>query len=138
MSELVDTSEPKGFLGIAIESEVVMSYCRVSDECYLSDVYVYESREGFVIHVASHRYHSNQSRPKKPQTNNVDEVIAYHQACADWALRATTKPIGLPHDGETHTLASAKECAEKLLELREVGYYVPQYAVDALMEESEG
>jgi hypothetical protein len=113
-----------------------MSYSRWSDECFQSDVYVYESRGGFVIHMAVSRYLSEEPRPEKPRGESVEDHLAYRTASLEWATRARKEPIGLPHDGEDFGLASARECAEKLLELREAGYYVPQHAIDALMEEA--
>lgn len=45
------------------------------------------------------------------------------------------RKIGLPQDGETFNDATAEECAGRLEALRELGYRVPQYAIDALRED---
>jgi len=47
------------------------------------------------------------------------------------------KYIGLPHDGDSFNHDTSKECAYWLLHLRAMGYRVPQYAIDALLEEDE-
>lgn len=46
------------------------------------------------------------------------------------------RPIGLPHDGETYNDPTPGDCADRLEALRATGYRVPQYALDALREES--
>lgn len=61
----------------------------------------------------------------------------WHSLCA-WSVRVIPlRPIGLPHDGESFNDSSAAECADRLEWLREMGYSVPQYAIDALRSESE-
>ena len=45
------------------------------------------------------------------------------------------RPIGLPHDGETFNDSTPAECADRLEQLRSIGYIVPQYAIDALRSE---
>ena len=46
-----------------------------------------------------------------------------------------SRPIGLPYDGDSYNPATAGECAEMLQRLREVGYRVPQGAIQALLDE---
>lgn len=46
------------------------------------------------------------------------------------------RPIGLPHDGDQFNHDTPGECADWLLELRALGYFVPQYAIDALQAEA--
>ena len=43
--------------------------------------------------------------------------------------------LKLPHAGETFETITAWECIEKLEYLRELGYNVPQYALDDLLRE---
>lgn len=43
--------------------------------------------------------------------------------------------IKLPHAGGMFNDDTPGECAERLLYLRSLGYKVPQYAIDSLMEE---
>lgn len=49
--------------------------------------------------------------------------------------QATSHPIGLQHDGESFSFDTPGECADELVRLRECGYNVPEYAIDALREE---
>ena len=46
------------------------------------------------------------------------------------------RKIGLPEDGETFNDATAEDCAARLEYLRALGYRVPQYAIDALRDET--
>ncbi len=45
------------------------------------------------------------------------------------------RQIGLPHDGESFNDPSPADCADRLEQLRAIGYRVPQYAIDALRGE---
>lgn len=47
------------------------------------------------------------------------------------------RPIGLPHDGESFNDKTPGDCANRLEYLRELGYKVPQHAIDALREEAD-
>jgi len=87
-----------------------MSYCRISfDPDCPSDVFTYADVDGtWTTHVASGRY-----------------TDGFH---------GRTELIGLPHDGETIKDVGPGECAETLKRLREIGYIVPQEAIDALIE----
>lgn len=44
--------------------------------------------------------------------------------------------INLEHAGESFSDDTPRECADRLLELRKIGYHVPQFAIDALIEEA--
>jgi HTH-type transcriptional regulator/antitoxin HigA len=113
-----------------------MSYCRWSDDCFQSDVYCFEGWDGFCIYVASKRHISDRPKPDKPNDEyGLGKWYYYHKKCMEWAKQAETKSIGLPYDGEQYIFDTAIECLEKLLELREIGYRVPQHAIDALSEE---
>lgn len=48
------------------------------------------------------------------------------------------RPIGLRHDGETFSDPTPISCALRLLELRSIGYFVPEYAVENLLKEGTG
>jgi hypothetical protein len=53
-----------------------------------------------------------------------------------WSLSVIpSKNIGLPHDGAAFHDETAGECADRLRDLRAMGYHVPQHAIDALTEE---
>lgn len=121
-----------------------MSYCRFSTDCYQSDVYVYDSDNGIVCHVASNRLVSPNPRPKwTPRQDGEDNnsyvvtcLVDYMRACSEWAKNATRTPIGLSRDGRCFTFDTPSECIEGLEIMRAEGYVVPQSAIDALREEA--
>jgi len=115
-----------------------MSYCRFSSDCWQSDVYVYESAEGFNIHVAGRRYVSDQPRPEFPKDASADNVMAYWKACDEWVEKAHAEDINFPagdHYVSPILVQSQQECIDKLMELRGMGYRIPQQAIDALQDE---
>lgn len=81
-----------------------MSFARWTDD---SDLYVYESDEGFMIHIAGRR-------------KNADGEL---------------EDIALPEVGKTFVLDTPGECADKCEELGRLGYAVPDYLLSELREE---
>ena len=49
--------------------------------------------------------------------------------------KVKTKKIGLPHDGQDFNCRTRKVTVKRLQGLRELGYRVPQHAIDRLNEE---
>lgn len=47
------------------------------------------------------------------------------------------RPIGLPYDGESFNDPTPGECADRLEQLRAIGYIVPQSAIDRLRAEMD-
>ena len=120
-----------------------MSYCRWSSDDYQCDVYVYpDSRGGWTTHVAGRRVIFGAPLPEPaplphPFTDaQFDAWADRHRKVQDMLDMAERVDIGLPHDGETFNDPTPGDCAERLQSLRNAGYNVPQYAVDALLEES--
>lgn len=108
-----------------------MSYCRFSSGDSPCDVYVYEDFiGGWTTHVAWRRC------VLKELLHPGDDIFGL----GHWGLKllddANWVKIGLPHDGDTLHNETAEECADRLEELREMGYRVPQSAIDALREEA--
>lgn len=121
-----------------------MSYCRWSTDDFQCDVYVYAHCDGgWMIHVAGNRQTPPAETRPAPLANEWwkrgDEGIAEYQArekaVAEWLATAERKDIGLPHDRESFWLETAGECADELERLRNIGYIVPQHAIDALRAE---
>lgn len=52
----------------------------------------------------------------------------------DIISRSPREVIGLPHDGDMFVDDTAAECVDRLEALRDIGYRVPQDAIDALRE----
>ncbi len=142
-----------------------MSYCRWSSMNWNCDVYVYEScNGGWTTHVAARR-RIFQPIPELPINWGTDlfggkwndeakDIIypskfrktlssGYYRFWAFWykylhngTLRIIPfREIGLPHDGETFHDGTSLTCAKRLEYLRDVGYRVPQYAIEALLDE---
>lgn len=124
-----------------------MSYCRWSCDNHRSDVYAYESRDGFKIYVTSVR---DLISPVGYSPYDADFLMsAPKDKCGDeyrlwqrqwearqriydvWAENRVTVPIGLPHDGENFTFSTENEMFEKLRELSAMGYHVPAHAFES-------
>ena len=112
-----------------------MSYCRWSSDDFSCDIYCYESEVGYMIHVASHRVVGD--IPKLPvwsKENYAEWSKSYHKQVR-FIETSKREPINLPCAGKTFCLDNAADCAYKLIELKDMGYNVPQYAIDSLLEE---
>lgn len=112
-----------------------MSYCRFSSDDYQCDVYVYESKDGYEVHIASSRYVFSEPLPP-PETPNTPESFERHKRINEIVGKSKTEPITLPFAGESHTIETAIDCAYVLIELKSIGYNVPQYAIDRLLSEA--
>jgi hypothetical protein len=113
-----------------------MSFCRWSSDDHQCDVYVYESEAGYVTHVAGRRYEL--AEPMPPGVNVRDDVsgwIARGHEVHRILDASELVDIGGPSDGQTFTDPDPSACAATLARLRDEGYRVPQYAIDALTEE---
>lgn len=116
-----------------------MSYCRWSSDDFQCDVYCYaDTLGGYATHVAANRAIPAEPLPPKvpfdPQ--HMDAWLARHEKVMGMIAKAERHPIGLPHDGESFNDPSPDLAADRLMELREAGYRVPQYAIDALRQEA--
>jgi len=104
-----------------------MSYCRWSED---SDGYCYEDCSGgYRIHVAENRLKDGCNYPKDlfHSVDNLDKFIEeydkYHVA------------IKLPHAGEVFTESNLDRLLERLLELRDIGYIVPEHVIEEIRNE---
>lgn len=116
-----------------------MSYCRFSTDDYQCDVYVYaDCSGGFTTHVAGNRVIYKSALP--PPVDFSKDATAWferHRKVSEMLEQADRVDIGLPHDGQTFNDDTAKECAERLSELKGMGYMIPQAVIDALNAEEE-
>lgn len=112
-----------------------MSYCRWSSDDWMCDLYVYEAEDGFYIHVASNKYVTE--IPKVPGWNEVssDEWFKAYQKQMSVVEVAESKPIGGIYDGQTFVCDTAQATLDKLKDIKEHGYNVPQFVFDSLQEE---
>lgn len=119
-----------------------MSYCRFSSDNWKSDVYVYESDNGFVIHVAGARYTTEiPNVPPMPSGGTYEEWKEWfnlHNKQMKAVSSAPTKTIGGDYDSQTFICETAEETLDKLKDIKEHGYNVPDFAFESLKEEISG
>lgn len=139
-----------------------MSYCRFSSNNFWCDVYVYEDvYGGWTTHVAGYR-HIIRPIPLLPSwwitclgrydidakrvlyPNRFIAAFAWvwlriyftFMRLHNWSVGVIPRrKIGLPHDGARFNDATAKDCADRLIYLHDLGYKVPRSAVNALLVE---
>ena len=129
-----------------------MSYCRWSSDGMKCDVYVYQDYHGdYVCHIAGRRIVNLHEAPECPSLYDIprgddnkitDEAsqafMVKHRAWHKWLEEsAIHEDIGLEFDGKTFGHESATSMANDLFILKQMGYQVPQYAIDALYEEGK-
>lgn len=117
-----------------------MSYCRWSSDNFSCDIYCYDHGGGFTIHVAGNRVIGDIPKlppfPTDPGDDKaINAYVAAHQMQMEFLRLCQREDIELPYAGETLQVDSAEDCVRKLLELREIGYRVPQYAIDEILSE---
>lgn len=118
-----------------------MSYCRFSSDDWRSDVYVYESVEGWVVHVAGSR--GDAPIPGPDMKGLIDGRVPPERVAeqvADMNRRIENRnlvPIDHPLAGETRTFGEADSCADWLEHLVGEGFHVPRHVVPALREEAD-
>ena len=141
-----------------------MSYCRWSSCNWMCDVYVYEDVcGGWTTHVAGRRrvmrpipdmplmifphfggqWNAEQRRMVYPSRWHALASRIVFGFAAFWHNKVhmgslsliPLKPIGLPHDGESFNDETPGDCANRLMDLRRLGYVVPDFAITALIEE---
>lgn len=128
-----------------------MAYCRFGCDNWKSNVYVYAFVDGgWMIDIAHQRivniaeiplvpddppdYWSWPSDRRKAWT--VDVYFPSYNEQMRWLHEdAVREWIPLPHAGKQFWEHSLEETIARLLELRELGYHVPQHALDELNEE---
>ena len=112
-----------------------MSYCRFSSDGGQCDVYVYESREGWITHVAANR---RPTRAPDLDWKTEEGWERSNRAYRDFAddPKNAPLPIGFSNDGMTFCDPTPADCAAQLVRLKAMGYLVPRYAIDALLEEA--
>lgn len=112
-----------------------MMICTFATDSYGSDVYVCSFRNEVTVAVSRCRWRSDEPPPQLPKPYmemTPAELVGFSLATQDWAYRAGKVPIGLPHDGQVMSFRYDWDAADKLEELREIGYRVPQEAIDYL------
>lgn len=118
-----------------------MSYCRFASDGFQSDVYVYESGNGFVINIAQYSLSNDWTYPSlfaNAPTDEADFLVhatAVIQKQQEWMRTATRTKIKRLHSGDTFNIKDRQGAADRLMYLRGLGYHVPQCAIDGLLED---
>lgn len=108
-----------------------MSYVRFGAD---SDVYVYFDVHGqWVIHVAESRFVAHPQHPVPPlptagQSDFAEQLMAHYEA----QEHGSYEPIEAAEAGTEFRVDSADECLTQLTTLRDNGFRIPQYAIDAV------
>ena len=127
-----------------------MSWCRFSTVCdnnKSSDLYIYESDEGLVIHIARGRILNEENAPRLTMFNPCEECTqeqedelwsGYTQSFLDrrkWLEdNKEWVAIDLPHAGESYCDLSKEDAINLLYKLKELGYNFPSYLFDMTKE----
>lgn len=114
-----------------------MSYCRFSHDNFKSEIYAYESGDGFVVHVASRRLSSEIPPLHKWGNVTVEEYFKRHSEQLNALGDAEYIEIDGPYDGETFVRRTLHELLDCIKDIRENGYHVPEYVIPSIEEEIE-
>ena len=117
-----------------------MSYCRFSSDDFQCDVYVYaDVSGGYTVHVAGRRTVFKEPLPPHIEwsADNLAPWLERHAKVSDMCDTAEHADIDLPQAGEGFYSLPLDEAIAKLIELKGIGFNVPQYAIDALKDETE-
>jgi hypothetical protein len=116
------------------------------------DVYVYEDVcGGYTCHVASRKIvnlHESPGQPSlwdyescrngKTSEEDTKDFMVKHRAWHEWLeTKAIRDNIGLEYDGKTFNVETATEMGNSLKMLQNMGYQVPDYAIETLWEEGK-
>ena len=123
-----------------------MSYCRWSSNKSTCDLYCYEDVSGgYTTHVAGMRRIGAEDVPDIPDMMSID--ASDKAAVAEWAraYREQGKliselplaPIGLSEDGNTFNDPDLPSFLERVRWLRGLGYNVPEFVDEKILEEME-
>ena len=111
-----------------------MSYCRWSSDNWKCDIYAYESCSGYVIHIAGNRHVGDCPEADLLQEDSKKGLREYRKQMK-FLESCERKPIQLLHAGESFTLNTLEEFRDKLIELKEIGYYIPDYVFEIIKSE---
>lgn len=115
-----------------------MAYCRFSDDSFRSDIYCYESEEGFVVNVADTRYFFSEPVPDLPEdfwNLSPEEINRHFVLMREIIERSKKEPILLPDAGATFVFDDHQSAIDKLVKLRNSGFRVPKIAIVRLLVE---
>lgn len=112
-----------------------MSYCRWSTDDFLCDLYIWDDVAGHTaVAVASRRvvYEAPLPDPIPWDPERIEEILARQQAVRK--LPHHFEDIDLPYAGQTFHEPDQKAAADRVAELRALGYCCPDGIEQALRE----
>ena len=113
-----------------------MAYCRWSSDDYQCDIYAYESDcGGFSIRVANYRFQFSEPLPPAVDMSDTQAFVERHNKVLEMLHKARRTQINLSRDGQSFDVTTSTEAVKLLESLRDEGYRVPDYAIQALREE---
>lgn len=113
-----------------------MSYCRFSSDDWRSDVYVYESVDGgYVIDIASSKVTGDIPRLPVWQEVTAQEFVDAVNAQMNFLENAPRELITLPYVGGNFNEPTLHALFFRLVELRDLGYRIPEHVFVTLKEE---
>lgn len=122
-----------------------MSYCRWSSDDWRSDLYVYESLDGWEVLVAGRRkvpefFAALPAEVPWPtdwrDEAQTDPWFARQQAVTDMLDGFGWVDLPAPYAGEMVTFDSADEAADALVWLAACGFHVPDGVIDAIRSDA--
>jgi len=128
-----------------------MSYCRWSTDDFQCDVYVYSDVSGGITTVVAGNRLIYKSElpapipwPEKDDLDNEEVMQAWgekykerYDLMAQLREEADRVYIDLPYAGESFNDATPGAAADRLQELKDLGYVVPQEVIDTLRREQD-
>jgi hypothetical protein len=118
-----------------------MSICRWSSNNWDCDLYCYEDYcGGITTHVASNRIVGDIPRlplmpiGKDSQSDEWKQWFAAYKEQSDFIDKAEYTLIGLRYDGESFSDYSWESFLERITNLRNIGYHVPDFVFDEANE----
>lgn len=112
-----------------------MSYCRWSSDDWKSDIYLYYSvSECWVIHIAKNRIVGDIPSTKEYEFISKEWFQAHHRQ-SEFLKTCERENIDLVYAGEDFYCQTIDLTIDKIQELIEIGYNVPDYVILNLLEE---
>jgi hypothetical protein len=120
-----------------------MSYCRFSDDDFGCDAYIYESIDGFILHLAATRLaellpSTAHLMPTNFGESDVNAWESYFKARAENSLRlaeVVRVPIEHHEAGKTFRFGDVEDLLHKVIDLKSNGFRIPDYVVETMQEE---
>lgn len=127
------------FLGFT-EKKMSMSYCRWSSDNFKCDVYAYESDFGYEIHIASNRIvgippETNYDLLKSGSEIDLQLFVDQEKKRSEWLKNCEREEINLPLVGESFTMPDLESFLFKMIEIKEIGYHIPDWVFNEIKEE---